>query len=153
MFWSFFFHAVGIFGGVGIGVLLAAVLGLAARTELRHDAMRAECKANLAHQIGDLMAAELAGELRRKDIKVKTRHRIGDLLLRWGALRPATTTGFVSGDYINSGVTFPESEGAKRWSAGVTATGNIPPGPVLRASATEAGVVSPTSQRVGEEVL
>jgi len=86
--------------GATIGLFTASLLAAGARADTELELVREQCKARLAHQVGDMMCAELAEELRRKDIKVKTRHRIGDLLYRWGALRPVTTTSAMTANII-----------------------------------------------------
>jgi len=103
--WAFIWHAVGVFGGVLIGGAVMALLAASAKADLRLDAIRERCRADLAHHVGDEMAALLAAVAERKDLRPRVRSHIGDLLLRWGALRPTTTTN-VPGDFTYSRVTY-----------------------------------------------
>ena len=86
-----------------LGFLLACAFALGAKADATLDAIRARCEADIAHIVGDALAAELAGHLKRKDFGASSRKRIGDLLLRWGALRPAETmTASAPGDFVSS---------------------------------------------------
>jgi len=80
-----------IIGVVALSVGAAIFGALAATRDLKLDLERERARTHNAHHTGDLMVAQLAEFLKRKDLGVKTRHHVGDLLLRWGALRPATT--------------------------------------------------------------
>jgi len=87
---SFILHVIGVFGGAAFGVLIMALAVTSAKADLQIEAGHAQASADMAHSVGDALAAELALHLRRKDFGAASRKRIGDLLLRWGALRPAS---------------------------------------------------------------